>query len=384
MILLLSRPPTLSTAHSKMNREKVIIRTSLIGIIGNVLLVAAKALIGVLAHSISIITDAINNLSDALSSTITIVGTKISTRKPDKKHPFGHGRVEYLTSLIIGIIVLVAGGTAIYESIMTLINGDIAEYNIVSIIVISLAIVVKVALGLYFRHVGKKTNSEPLKASGKDALFDALLSVATTIGIITSLVWKVNVEGYIGILIGLFIIKSGIEILRDGISLIIGERADQDIVNKIKKIVCSFEEVKGAYDLIINNYGVSKAIASVHIEVDDNLTAREIHHLTRIISEKIYNEMGIILTVGIYATNEANDEIKNIKQFIQEQIKENKDVKQLHGFYVDDERKLITFDLVFEFTCKNTQEVIASIQTQLKEKYPEYDYYVVQDTDFTD
>ncbi len=367
-----------------MNREKVIIRTSLIGIIGNVLLVAAKALIGVLAHSISIITDAINNLSDALSSTITIVGTKISTRKPDKKHPFGHGRVEYLTSLIIGIIVLVAGGTAIYESIMTLINGDIAEYNIVSIIVISLAIVVKVALGLYFRHVGKKTNSEPLKASGKDALFDALLSVATIIGIITSLVWKVNVEGYIGILIGLFIIKSGIEILRDGISLIIGERADQDIVNKIKKIVCSFEEVKGAYDLIINNYGVSKAIASVHIEVDDNLTAREIHHLSRRISEKIYSEMGIILTVGIYAKNEANDEIKNIKQFIQEQIKENKDVKQLHGFYVDDERKLITFDLVFEFTCKNPQEVIASIQTQLKEKYPEYNYYVVQDTDVTD
>lgn len=367
-----------------MTREKKIIQTSIIGIAGNVLLVAAKAIIGFIANSISIITDAINNLTDALSSLVTIIGTKLSGRKPDKKHPYGHGRIEYLTSLVIGVIVLVAGGMAIYESIMTLINGAEVSYDYVSIIVIAIAIAIKVGLGLYFRIVGKKVNSEPLKASGIDALWDAALSVATIIGIITSLVWKVNIEGYIGILIGLFIIKSAIGIIRDGASLIIGERADQETVNTIKKIVCSFKEVQGAYDLIINNYGTGKAIASVHVEVDDDLTARDIHHITRSITEKVYQETGTILTVGIYAKNEGNDEVKQIKKFITNKIKGNEDIKQLHGFYVDEEKMLITFDLVFEFTCKNPQEVINELTTALKEKFPQYNYYIVQDTDFAD
>ena len=367
-----------------MTREKKIIQTSIIGIIGNIFLVAAKAFIGFLANSISIITDAINNLSDALSSSITIVGTIIANKKPDKKHPYGHGRVEYLTSVIIALIVLAAGGMAIYESIITLIEGRIASYDYVSIIVISIAIVVKLGLGFYFRLVGKKTNSEPLKASGVDALFDAFLSVATIIGIITSMLWGFNAEGYIGILIGLFILKSGFGILRDGLSLIVGERADQSYTNKIKSIVCSFPEVQGAYDLIINNYGTGKAIVSIHVEVDDKLTAREIHHLTRNISEKVYSETGAILTVGIYAKNEANEEIKAIKQYIASLIKEDEMIKQIHGFYVDDAKKMITFDLVINFECKNPQELVNSIQSKVKEKYPDYNYYIIQDTDFTD
>lgn len=369
-----------------MNREKKIIQTSIIGVIGNVLLVAAKAFIGLLANSISIITDAVNNLSDALSSIITIIGTKLSTKKPDKKHPFGHGRVEYLTSLIIGVLILVAGGTAIYESIMILVNKSMPEHSVVSIIIISIAIAVKIGLSLYFRLVGNKVNSEPLKASGKDALFDALLSVATLIGIIVSMLTNLpfNVEGIIGIVIGLFIIRSAIEILRDGISLIIGERASQDYVNTIKRLVVSFPEVQGVYDLIINNYGTNKSIASVHIEIDDNLTARDIHHLTRNIAEKVYAETGAILTVGIYAKNEGDEQIKSIKKFIQDNIKDNKQIKQLHGFYVDEDRKLITFDLVFEFECEKPQEIIADLTSKLKEKYPEYNFYIVQDTDFTD
>lgn len=366
------------------NRERIIIRTSIIGIIGNVLLVIGKALIGVLAHSISIITDAINNLSDALSSLITIIGTKIANKKPDKKHPFGHGRAEYLTSMIIALIILVAGGTAIYESIKSIIENSNPTHDYWSIIVISLAIVTKVGLGLYFHYVGKKTESGPLKASGKDALFDALLSVATIIGIITSMVWGFNIEGYVGILIGLFIIKTGIEVLRDGVSLIVGERADPEYTNKIKQIVCSFPGVYGAYDLIINNYGTGKAIASVHIEVDDNMPAKEIHHLTRNITEKIYLETGAITTVGIYAKNEGNDEIKDIKSFVLDLIKNDEDIKQLHGFYVDASKNLITFDLVMNFTCKHPDTKIEQIKATVKAKYPKYNYYIVQDTDFSD
>ena len=367
-----------------MNREKKIIQTSIIGIIANLFLVAAKAIIGFIANSVALISDAINNLTDSLSSIITIIGTKLAGKKPDKKHPYGHGRVEYLISLVIGLIVLAAGVMAIYESIKALIEKPEVDYSWVSLVVIGLAVLVKIFIGLYFVKVGKQVNSEPLKASGKDALFDVLLSVATLVGIVTSLIWGVNIEGYIGIIIGLFILRTSIEILRKGVSLIIGERASKEDVDDIKDIVCSFPEVKGAYDLIINNYGEGRMIASVHIEVDDSLTAVQIHHLSRNIASKVYAKTGTILTVGIYATNETNKEVKEIKDFIYKLIEKEEGINQIHGFYLDEEKKLITFDLIFDFKYEKPQKKIAEIVTTLKERYPEYSFYIIQDTDFSD
>ena len=367
-----------------MNREKKIVRTSIVGIVANIFLVIGKALIGILAHSVAIISDAINNLTDSLSSIITIIGTKLAGKKPDKKHPYGHGRIEYLISLVIGLIVLAAGVMAIYESIKALIEKPEVDYSWVSLVIIGLAVLVKIFIGLYFVKVGKQVNSEPLKASGKDALFDVLLSAATLIGILTSLIWGVNIEGYIGIVIGLFILRTSIEILHKGVSLIIGERASKEDIDDIKEIVCSFPEVKGAYDLIINNYGEGRMIASVHIEVDDSLTAVQIHHLSRNIASKVYAKTGAILTVGIYATNETNKEVKDIKDFIYDLVSKEEGIKQIHGFYLDEEKKLITFDLVFEFKFEKPQKKIAEIVMTLQNKYPEYTFYIIQDNDFSD
>ena len=369
-----------------MTREKKIIQTSIIGIIANLFLVAAKAVIGLLANSIALISDAINNLTDSLSSIITIIGTKLAGRKPDKKHPYGHGRIEYLVSLIIGLIILAAGILAIVESAKALIEKPEVDYSIVSLVVIALAVLVKVFIGLYYLKVAKKVNSEPLKASGKDALFDVLLSLATVAGIITSLAsgGKVNIEGYIGIVIGIFILRTAIEVLHEGVSLIIGQRASQEEIDHIKHLVSSFPEVKGVYDLIINNYGEGKSIASVHIEVEDSLTAIQIHHLTRQIASKVYAETGTILTVGIYATNETNPEVKAIKDYIYNLIEKEEGINQIHGFYLDEEKKLITFDLIFDFKYQNPQKKMADLVNEIKEKYPDYTFYIIQDNDFSD
>lgn len=367
-----------------MNREKKIIQTSLIGIAANILLVVAKAIIGFIAHSIALITDAINNLTDSLSSAITIIGTKLAGKKPDKKHPYGHGRIEYLVSLIIGIIILAAGVMAIYESVKALIDKPVVEYSVISLVIIALAVGVKVFVGLYYLKVGKAVNSEPLKASGKDALFDVLLSLATVVGIVTSLIWHINIEGYIGIVIGLFILRTAIEVLHDGVSLIIGERASQEEIDAIKHLVSSFPEVKGAYDLIINNYGANKTIASIHIEVDDSLTATQIHLLTRNITARAYAELGTILTVGIYASNEADPKVKEIKDFTYKLIEKEEEINQIHGFYIDEEKKIISFDLIFDFKFEKPQVKIAELINTLKEKYPEYTFYIIQDTDFSD
>ena len=367
-----------------MNREKQIIRTSIVGILGNVLLVAAKATIGLIAGSIAIVTDAVNNLTDALSSTITIIGTKVANKKPDKDHPFGHGRVEYLTSMIIAVIILFAGVTAIVESVKSLINHEEASYTYISIIIVSIAIVIKIALGLFFKHMGKKAESEALKASGTDALFDALLSSSTLIGIIVSMVWHVHIEGYLGIGIGLFIIRSGIEILRQGFSQIVGKRSDKELTDKIKELVCSFPEVKGAYDLILNDYGPNKTIGSIHIEVRDDMTAGEIHPLTRKITAAIYVNFDIIMTVGIYARNDTNELIKEMRTYITSIIKEYPLVKQLHGFYLDEGNRTVSFDLIFDFENKETDREVDEIKAKLKEKYPEYEFYIVIDKDFSD
>lgn len=365
------------------NREKKIITTSLIGILGNVLLVAAKATIGFIAGSVAVIMDAVNNLTDALSSIITIIGTKIAGRKPDKDHPFGHGRVEYITSLAIAVIILVAGGSAIYESIQSLIKGSEPVYSNTSLIIISVAILVKVVLGLLFRKVGKETNSDALKGSGIDALFDALLSLSTLVGAIVAMFAHVSIEGYLGILIGLFIIKSGIDVLRGSISNIIGERTSTEVSTAIKKDVTAHHGVHGAYDLILNNYGPNRAIGSVHIEVDDGMTAKEIHILSREISEEIFVKYGVILTVGIYSTNADSPEEKEIRDFVYNLTMSYKEIIEVHGFYIDLEKKHLSVDIIVDFKS-DAYKIRDEIIEKIKEKYPDYSAYIILDTDFTD
>ena len=366
------------------NRSKVIVRTSVVGILTNLGLVTLKAFVGIIAGSIAIIMDAVNNLSDALSSVITIVGTKLSQKKPDAKHPYGHGRVEYITSLIISVIILIAGVTAIVESVISIIEQKAPSFDIISLILIAVAVLVKIGLGLYFRHVGKKVNSEALKGSGIDALFDALLSLGTLVAIVVSLVWKVNIEGYIGIVIGLFMIKSGIDVLRQSLSSIIGERTSKETSEAIKHLVCENPEVKGAYDLIVNNYGPDRGIGSIHIEVNDDMTAKDIHPLTRKIAAQVYQEFGIIMTVGIYASNSSDSKINKIKEAIREELFSHPTIKQMHGFYCNQELKDITFDVIIDFEDKEAPKLIEEIKKNLGEKFPDYHFYVVEDKDFSD
>lgn len=371
----------------KDKREQIIVRTSIIGILGNILLVGFKATIGFIAGSISIILDALNNLTDVLSSVITIIGTKISNKKPDRKHPFGHGRVEYITSTLIAALILFAGGLAIYESIKSIIdyfnNKTLPEFTIPSLIIIAVAILVKVAIGIFYKIQGKKVNSGSLKASGTDALFDAALSLGTLIGAIFAFTLGWYVEGYLGIVIGLFIIRTGIEILRESFSLIIGERYDKSEITKIKADICAVEGVQGAYDLIINSYGPNKNIGSVHIGVANDLTAKEIQIIERNITALMYSKYNTIMTVGIYADNVESEISKSIHKSVVELIKRNPNILQLHGFFVDEERKLCNFDLVISFDEKEPDIVIENIRKSLSMEFSDFTFIITLDNDFS-
>ena len=365
------------------SRENKIVAVSFVGVLGNLLLVGIKMTIGLIAGAASIISDAINNLTDALSSVITMVGTKLSTKRPNKKHPFGYGRIEYMTSMIIAALILFAGGTAVYESIVSLVRGDAPSYDNVALIVISVAILIKAALGVYFRIRGKQLDSEPLKDSGMDALMDVLLSVSTLVAALVSRFTNVHLEGYFGIAIGLFIIRAGIGAMAKAISSILGERMDDQASRKIKAEICAHPEVKGAYDLIINSYGPNKKIGSVHVEVDDHLTAKEIQLLEREIQTFCYQQHGIIMTIGVYATNNSDPFDVAAREKLMSFVKENKHILQMHGFYAEREEKRMSFDLVIDFEEKDPEGLVASIKAKMEKEYPDYIVIVALDQDFS-
>ena len=367
-----------------MERNKTIIKTSIQGIIVNIILVIFKAIVGVIVNSIAIILDAVNNLSDAISSIITIIGTKLAGRKPDKEHPYGHGRIEYFASLIIAVIVLVAGVTSGKESIEKIINPTKADYTTASLIIVAVAVVVKFFFGRYVKNVGEKIDSQSLIASGTDAFMDSILSLSTFIAAIISMIWGISLEGYLGFVISVIIVKSSFEIMKETLNSIIGSRADSELTQKLREKVNKFEEVQGVYDITLHNYGPSQIMGSLHIQVDDNMTAKEIHKLTRKIQMQIYEELGTVLTIGIYASNNSDEKYVKIKNELARIIQNHKEILQMHGFYVDEENKTISFDLIIDFKAESKEKVKDEVVKEIKEKYPEYNYYVILDTDFSD
>ncbi len=365
-------------------REKTIIKTSLVGIAANVILSGLKAMVGFVSGSIAIILDAVNNLSDALSSVVTIVGTYLAGKRPDKKHPLGHGRIEYLSAMVVAVIVLYAGITAFIESVKHIINPTVAQYDTPSLIVIMAAIIVKIALGTFYNRMAHVTSSASLKASGQDALFDAVISVSVLASAIVYMTSGISLEAYVGIIISIFIIKAGIEILLDTASDILGRRADPELTRTIKAILNEEPEVRGAYDLIINNYGPEKNYASVHLELPDTMTVDEVDKLTRHVQNRVYLQTGVILTgVGVYSYNTSNDEAARIRNAVQETILAHDFALQMHGFYLDMESKEMRFDVVFSFDI-DYEKGLGILYEDMSHKYPEYQVTISPDVDISD
>ena len=366
------------------NRDKIIVKTSIIGIITNIFLVIFKATIGLLSNSIAVILDAVNNLSDALSSVITIIGAKLAGKAPDKKHPLGYGRIEYMSALIVSAIVLYACITSVIESIKRIVHPEPSDYSIISLIIIAVAVVAKVLLGKYVKTQGKKVNSGALIASGADAMFDAILSASVLASTIIYFTTKVSLEAYVGVIISGVIIKAGIGMMMDTLNDILGKRADAQTTKKIKQLLVEEPEVRGAYDLIIHNYGPNKNLASVHLELPDTMTVEQVDILTRKLQTKVYHETGVILVgVGVYSYNTKNDEIAKIYNTIQETVMAYNWVLQMHGFYVDIAKKEIRFDIVMSFEVE-TKEGIKIISEKLAKIYPDYKFQIIADVDISD
>ncbi len=367
------------------DRNKTIIRTSITGIAANVLLAAFKAVVGISANSIAIVMDAVNNISDAASSVITIIGTKLAGREPDRKHPFGYGRIEYLSAMIISVIVLYAGITAFVESVKKIIHPETPEYGAASLVIVGVAVLVKIILGRYTKKTGIAVNSDSLVNSGDDAVLDSVISASTLAAAAIYLIFNISLEAWLGAVIAIVIIKAGLDMLKDTLSKILGERVDAKLARDIKETISGFDEVNGVYDLVMHNYGPDSYNGSVHIEVPDTLSADELDKLLRKIQVRVYQDHDVILTaIGVYSYNTKDPDARQAREKVSKIVTGIPGVIQMHGFYLDKAEKNIRFDIVVSFDAKDRKEVYEQVCEAVRKEYPDHTLQVAMDTDFSE
>ena len=369
--------------EEKTNRSGQIIRTSVIGIAANVLLAAFKAAVGILASSVAIVMDAVNNLSDALSSVITIIGTKLSQRPADREHPFGFGRIEYFSAIIIAVIVLSAGITSLIESVKKIFDPTEPEYTTVTLTVIAVAIVVKLVLGRYVKKKGEQLSSDALIASGSDALFDAVITLSTLVAAGIMLLWHVSLDGILGALISLVIIKAGIEMLASPVNELLGSRISPELLKAIKKEVLDFKGVHGVFDIILHNYGPDVLIGSLHVNVYDTMNALEIHGLTRSISEQMFERHGIIMTVGVYAIATGANKRTELQNAVMQTLGRHNDITQVHGFYYFERENRVSIDVVPDISVHDEPAFKRHLEEDLKAVLPDTNVSVVIDHNYS-
>lgn len=362
-------------------RNSVIVKTSTVGIIANLFLVILKGIIGLVTHSIAVTLDAINNLSDAVSSVVTIIGSKLAIMKPTKKHPMGFGRMEYMSAITVAGMVVYAGISAAIEAIRKIIHPVEANYTTISLVIIGVAVLVKIILGSYVKSKGRQVNSQALVASGSDALFDAILSFSVFASALIYTIFGLPLEPFVGLLISAFIVRTGIEMILDTINDILGRRVDPKISHQIKDIACQQDDVFGAYDLFLTNYGPGRDYASIHVELPDTMTVQEADVITRHIQHEVFVNTGVILTgVGIYSHNTQDNEAANILNEVRKIVLSNDWAIQMHGFYVNIPDKLMRFDVVFSFDI-DASKGQGIVLEQVQKAYPDYRIIIAADLD---
>lgn len=362
-------------------REKEIMKVSVVGIVANVFLAILKAYLGMISGSIAIVSDAINNITDSSSSLITIIGTRLAQRKPDREHPFGHGRLEYMTSLVIGVIVLITGAEMLINSVKNIISPTEVNYSTVVLIIMVFTIFIKILLGTYTQKKGEDLNSGALTASGIDAKNDALI---TGVALISALLYNfldLSLDAYAGALISIFVIKTGLEVLRDTLKKILGERAEEGLAKSIYDMVEAEDEIISAHDLILNNYGPNTFIGSINVEIDHDERVGDIYPILHRLQMNVYKKLKIYLVFGIYAIDSNSKLSREIWNILGDFRDTNQHCLGCHGVVIDEKNKEIYFDIVLDFDC-DRESVKDDITWKVQNSFPDYKVIVTVDLEF--
>lgn len=359
----------------------------IIGIIINVILFAIKLSVGLLTSSIAIMADAFNNLSDAASSLVTILGFKLSSMPADREHPFGHGRIEYLSALIVAFMVMLVGLQFIKSSFERIINPTAVTFELIPFLLLFVSIFLKLWLSRFNKFMGEKINSSALKASSVDALGDVFTSSCVAVSFLASKFTNFPIDGYIGIAVAGFIVYSGFTLVKDTINPLLGEAPDPELVKAIQDMVLSYDNIIGFHDLIIHNYGPGKCMASIHAEIPSDISVVTIHEIIDKAEREISTALKIYLVIHIDPICIIDGEVKEAYDEILNIIHEYNYIDSIHDFRVvgEGDVKNLIFDVVvdtYEKCPLSNEELINNISNKLKQSHPQYNCIITIDTHF--
>lgn len=354
-------------------RESYTVLGGIIGLVCNFLLFLLKLLIGTAINSIAVIGDAFNNLSDTGSSFVAIIGAKLSNKKPDAEHPFGHGRIEYISSLIVSFLIMMVGLKLFKSSIEKIKNPEAVYFNIILTVILLVSVLVKLWMFLYYKYLGQQINSSVLLANSKDSINDVFSTSAVITATVIGSFTKLPIDGIIGIIVSVIIIFNGFSIAKKTVGLLLGSAPDKETVKKIYDILTNAEDIIGIHDLIVHDYGPGRIFASVHAEIPDDADIVKVHETIDALEKKIENELGIEIVIHMDPISVNNEKATELKSMVEEIVKEENPAFSIHDFRITDgaDHINIIFDLVVDFntTPKEKEKALNNIKRKIEEKY---------------
>ena len=360
-----------------MGRESEIVRACVINIVGNVGLAAVKTIVGTLTGSIAITLDAINSLADAFGSIVAIIGTKISTKSANSAHPFGYGRIEYITSIIIAATIFAAGMTSLREAINSIMNPTEPTYTVVAVLIVAAAALVKFGLGAFLIREGNRLSASSLKGSGTDSFMDGGVSCATCVAAVVYMVAGLKVESWLAALIALFIIRGGIKLLMETASKLIGERVESGLSEEVENVARSVEGVKLVNSITLTDFGPDYVIGSVHVTVDGQMTVADFDPIARDIQNRVFESCNVLLSgVTPYADTPDDEDTKGMRAAIGRLVWAQDKVVDLRGLYVDTSTSFARFDVIVELGTKGIFDRRDEIAAVCEREFPGWTFEV--------
>ena len=344
---------------------------SLVGIAVNVLLFAVKLTAGILLHSTAVTADAANNLSDAGSSVITLIGIRMSEKPADAEHPFGHGRVEYIAALAVSFLIMEIGLTFLKESVGKILHPSPTVWSLAMVVLLLISVAVKIGLYFFDKAAALRTESQSLKNAAKDSLFDALITSVTIVSVLAEHYTGFRVDGFFGVAVSIVVIIAGISIIRETVSPLIGGDPDPELAARIREIVCSEKDVSGAHDLIIHNYGHRLDFATIHIEVPRTFSVEEAHLLADQIEKNVFCKTGVRLMVHVDPDIAGDENAVLLKEQLLRILKILDPALGIHDFHVntDKEGSVVSFDLAvpYSYDEEKSGQVIQQLEALVGE-----------------
>lgn len=364
------------------SRDGVITMTSGLGIVVNLLIAAVKIVIGLAVSSIAIVSEGANNATDALSSVLTLVGTKIAGKHPDKTHPFGYRRIEYLTGLIVAVLILTTGVQLLIESIKLIFNPEELSVSYLVIAIVAITAVVKFFLGVYTIKMGKKTDSAALEGVGIEGRNDSFASAISIVSALIFLVFHISLDAYAGVIISALILKAGLDVLKETLSELIGRAGEKELADALYREIRQTDGVVAAADMMLHNYGPETWSGSVNLEIDHKKSVGEVYQYLHELQLRLMCEYSVTMVFGIYGVNNDEPDAKNVRRTIGAFVQQHANVKSFHAVYIEPKTQKLYCDLVVDYDLADWNALKTEFHAYMKETYPQYEIVLTVETEY--